>query len=425
MRVKDGAHWAGVDWGQRVHDVCVLDTDGELLEERRFDNSSKGLGELSAFLSGFADVQVAIETPRGPVVEALLDRDLAVFAINPKQLDRFRDRFYPSGAKDDRRDAFVLAHSRKTDAHAFKAVSAEHPVIVELREWSRMHRELSEERVRLTNRLQAQLRRYYPQLDGFDVPLWSAWILDLFMAAPTPDRARSLRRQTLVRVLRGNRMRKWTLEEVREALRAPGFTVSAGTVAAASAHAETLVERIRVVSAQHQRAVKRLDELTERYRLDALTERYGATELGEVDSDEDSSEQHDVDILRSLPGVGKLVLAVLLAEALEPLQRRDYHGLRALSGVAPVTRRSGRKLVVLRRHACHQRLAWAVFQWARAAMSNDPEWHARYAALRARGHTHGRALRTLGDRLLRIACAMLEQGAMYDADRLAPLQRAA
>ncbi|MDP7345287.1 MAG: transposase, partial [Alphaproteobacteria bacterium] len=125
---------------------------------------------------------------------------------------------------------------------------------------------------------------------------------------------------------------------VREALREPGFTVSAGTVAAASAHAETLVERLRVVSAQHQRAAKRLGELTERYR---------ATELGDVDSDEDSSEQHDVDILRSLPGVGKLVLAVLLAEALELLQRRDYHGLRALSGVAPVTRRSGRKLVVL------------------------------------------------------------------------------
>ncbi|MDP6942811.1 MAG: IS110 family transposase, partial [Myxococcota bacterium] len=152
MRTRDGAHWAGVDWGQRVHDVCMLDAHGEVLAERRFDNSSKGLGELSALLAGFTDVQVAIETPRGPVVEALLDRGLAVFAINPKQLDRFRDRFYPSGAKDDRRDAFVLAHSLKTDAHAFKAVSAEHPVIVELREWSRMHRELSEERVRLTNR---------------------------------------------------------------------------------------------------------------------------------------------------------------------------------------------------------------------------------------------------------------------------------
>ena len=78
MQGRDGAHWAGVDWGQRVHDVCVLDTHGEVLAERRFDHSSKGLGELSAFLSGFADVQVGIETPRGPVVEALLDRELAV-----------------------------------------------------------------------------------------------------------------------------------------------------------------------------------------------------------------------------------------------------------------------------------------------------------------------------------------------------------
>jgi hypothetical protein len=58
MQGKDGAHWAGVDWGQRVHDVCVLDAHGEVLAERRFDHSSKGLGELSAFLSGFVDVQV-------------------------------------------------------------------------------------------------------------------------------------------------------------------------------------------------------------------------------------------------------------------------------------------------------------------------------------------------------------------------------
>ena len=81
MRTRDGAHWAGVDWGQRVHDVCVLDTHGEVLEEHRFDNSSKGLGALSAFLSGFADVQVAIETPRGPVAPA--DREGGAGRLHP------------------------------------------------------------------------------------------------------------------------------------------------------------------------------------------------------------------------------------------------------------------------------------------------------------------------------------------------------
>ena len=54
-------------------------------------------------------VFVAIEVPHGPVVESLMERGFRVHAINPKQLDRFRDRFSPAGAKDDSRDAEVLA----------------------------------------------------------------------------------------------------------------------------------------------------------------------------------------------------------------------------------------------------------------------------------------------------------------------------
>ena len=98
-----------------------------------------------------------------PVVEALMDRGIAVFAINPKQLDRFRDRFSPAGAKDDRRDALVLASSLRTDRHCFRRVEALDPVVVELREWSRMAEELKQERNRLTNRVRQQFWRYYPQ----------------------------------------------------------------------------------------------------------------------------------------------------------------------------------------------------------------------------------------------------------------------
>jgi len=108
------------------------------------------------------DVAVAIETPHGPIVEALMDRGIAVFAINPKQLDRFRDRFSPAGAKDDRRDALVLFSSLRTDRHCFRRVEALDPTVVELREWSRMAEELKQERVRLTNRVRQQLWRYYP-----------------------------------------------------------------------------------------------------------------------------------------------------------------------------------------------------------------------------------------------------------------------
>ena len=119
-------------------------------------------------------------------------------------------------------------------------------------------------------------------------------------------------------------------------------------------------------------------------------------------------------ILRSLPGVGRIVLATLLAEAFDPLQRRDYPALRCLTGVAPVTRRSGKSRSVIRRYACNQRLAKAVYHWARTAMQHDPTSRAKYAALRSRGHSHGRALRSVGDRLLNVACAMLKAGTIFN-----------
>jgi len=123
-----------------------------------------------------------------------------------------------------------------------------------------------------------------------------------------------------------------------------------------------------------------------------------------------ATEQRDATILRSLPGVGRIVLATLLAEAAEPLRRRDYHALRSLSGVAPVTRRSGKTCVVVRRYACNKRLANALYHWARLATQHDALSRRRYAALRQRGHSHGRALRTVADRLLSVACCSRRAG---------------
>ena len=65
-----------------------------------------------------------------------------------------------------------------------------------------------------------------------------------------------------------------------------------------------------------------------------------------------------------------------------------------------MTRRSGKSCIVLRRHACNNRLRNAVYHWARVAIQHDPISRQRYAELRSRGHSHGRALRGVGDRLL-------------------------
>ncbi len=163
--------FVGVDWGSRTHHVCILDGAGGVRKERAFAHGGAGLAAMVACIADSTanaaaeTVGVAIETPRGPVVESLLAHGLAVHSINPKQLDRFRDRHSPAGAKDDRRDAWVLAAALRSDPDAFHQVEATDPLIVELREWSRIAEELKRERVRLSNQMREQLWRYYPQFN--------------------------------------------------------------------------------------------------------------------------------------------------------------------------------------------------------------------------------------------------------------------
>ena len=156
--------FAGVDWGSEKHQVCLLDAAGKLVGERGFRHSGAGLAALCDWLVSAAGepgaVAVAIEVPHGPVVDALLDRGFAVHAINPKQLERLRDRASLAGAKDDRRDARIAAGGLRTDPHLFRPVEAGDAAVIALREWSRLAEELQQERVRLGNRIRQQLWRY-------------------------------------------------------------------------------------------------------------------------------------------------------------------------------------------------------------------------------------------------------------------------
>ena len=113
-------YFAGIDWGSEIHQVCVVDSAGEVLAERVFSHGGAGLAEMAAWTLARTNgephaVGVAIEVPHGPVVETMMERGFTVHSVNPKQLDRFRDRLSPAGAKDDRRDARVLADALRTD----------------------------------------------------------------------------------------------------------------------------------------------------------------------------------------------------------------------------------------------------------------------------------------------------------------------
>jgi transposase len=122
-------------------------------------------------------------------------------------------------------------------------------------------------------------------------------------------------------------------------------------------------------------------------------------------------------VLLSLPGVGRRIGATVLSEASQALAERDYHALRCYAGIAPVTRQSGKKQVVVMRRGCNERLRNAFYHWSRVSTQCDPHSKEHYARLRAKGHSHGRALRGVTDRLLAVLMAMLEAGTVYDASR--------
>jgi transposase len=401
--------FAGVDWGSQQHQACVLDAAGKVVGERAFPHGGAGLAALCGWLVSMADdpgsVAVAIEVPHGPVVDALLDRGFAVHAINPKQLDRLRDRFSVAGAKDDRRDARVAAAGLRTDRHLFRPVAVSDPAVIELREWSRLAEELQQERVRLANRVRQQLWRYYPQFLELADDVAAEWVLELWSIAPTPAKAARLRAATIAKLLRQHRIRRIDAETALGILRQPAIKVAAGVTEAAVLHLQSLVARLRLANREFHQAERKLDEL-----CTALT-RAEAEEGGPLP---------DAAILASLPGVGRSTLAIWLTEAAGPLGRRDRAALRTLSGVAPVTKRSGKTCVVVMRYAAQTRLRNAVFHWARVAVLNDPKCRERYEALRARGHSYGRALRGVADRLLGVACVLLQRRVLFDPDHGAP-----
>jgi transposase len=395
--------FAAVDWGSEHHQACILDAAGRIKGERTFPHGGAGLAGLCDWLVSIAgdpaSVAVAIEVPHGPVVDALQDRGLAVHAINPKQLDRLRDRFSVAGAKDDRRDARIAAAGLRTDPQLFRPVQIGDPAVIELREWSRLAAELQQERVRLGNRIRQQLWRYYPQLLELTDDIAAEWVMELWMMAPTPAKAARLRETTLARLLKQHRIRKITAETALSVLRAPVLKVAAGVTEAAVLHLRSLVVRLCLANREFRQAERKLDELCA-----ALTEVSGATAPS------------DAAILASLPGVGKTTLATLLTEASGALSRRDYAALRTLSGVAPVTKRSGKTCIVVMRYAVQMRLRQAVFHWARGAVQTDPQSHRRYEAFRARGHSYGRALRGVADRLLGIACVLLRRRELFNPE---------
>lgn len=402
--------FAGIDWGSEKHRVCLMDRDGQILGERWIEHNGNSLAELTDWLRRQTSdapwlLAAAMEIPRGAIVETLLEHGFAVFSINPRQVDRFRDRYSPAGAKDDRRDAFVLADALRTDMHCFRPVKLDDPDLIRLRELSRLDDELAQEQNRTVNRLREQFHRFFPQLLQLCECVDEPWLWALFELAPSPLRAARLTQARIARLLQQHRIRRITATEVRAVLKTKPLTLAPGAAEAAAEHALLLLPRLRLLHQQRTDLAR---------RISALLDELAAPTQG-------PKEHRDAAILLSLPGLGRKLAATMLSEASQAIADRDYHALRCYSGAAPITRQSGKKKSVLMRRGVNQRLRNALYHWARVSVVFHPPSKMRYAAMRACGHSHGRTLRGMADRWLKVLTSMLTTRTLYDPHRSAAL----
>jgi transposase len=389
--------FVGDDWAEAHHDVCVLDEHGERLAKRRLPEGLAGIGQLHALLAEHAcepgEVVIGIETDRGLWVAALLEVGYAVYAINPLAASRYRDRHAVSGAKSDPGDAHVLADLVRTDRHQHREVAADSTLAEAVKVLARAHQGLVWARQRQVNQLRSTLREFYPQaLEAFSGELAERDALAVLARAPSPAEGRLLSRSALRSTLRRagrERNLDHKAQQIQAALRSEQLTASPQLTSAFAAS-------VRASVAVSLELTRQIDEL-ERELADAFMS------------------HPDAEIMRSLPGLGLILGARVLAEFGDaPNRYKDGKRRRCYAGTAPITRASGTRRIVLARIARNRRLADACSLWAFAALTRSPGARALYDRQRRRGATHHQALRALANRLVGILHGCLHHHATYN-----------
>jgi Transposase/Transposase IS116/IS110/IS902 family len=393
--------FVGNDWAEDHHDLELVDAGGKVLARRRLADDLAGLEALHALIADHldeaalpADVVVGIETDRGPWVQALLAAGYVVYAVNPAQVARYRERHGTAGGKSDRGDAHVLAELVRLDRAHHRPIAGDSEVAEHVKVVARAHQSMIWSRQRQVNTLRSMLREFYPaalrafaadELAGRDA-------IAVLQLAPSPQLGRGLSTARVSAALRRAGRQRYvaaTAERIVTALRSEQLTARPGVVAAYAASVKALVAVIAELSTQ----------------IDGLQEVVAAG----------FGRHPDAEIYSSQPGLGTILGARVLAEfGDDPTRYADARCRKNYSGMAPITRASGKSRAVLARYARNRRLADALYQQAFSALTSSPGARAYYDAHRARGHTHHQALRALANRLVGILHGCLTHHQPYN-----------
>lgn len=386
-------YYVGVDWADQTHAVWVVDERGTKITARTVPHTAEGFSEwgreLDEWRAQGIERWAAIERPDGRVVDFLLDHGVVVYPVNPKALDRARDRFRQSGAKSDPFDARVLADFLRTDHPHLQALQPSSDVAQELKLLTEDCQRHIRQQTRLINQLTTTLKAYYPR--ALEVAeLTTALAREFLRAYPTPEALAALTERQWQRWARGRRLSEARIGALWAVLQRPSLPVPAHVVRAKARLMLSLVEQLTPVVA----AVAQY-----RQAIDDFFAGMPAAQWA-----------------RTLPigkhGITAPTLWARLGDA--PGRWESFRHLQAQAGAVPVTKRSGKHRIVHFRFACDKSLRHVVDQVAFLSLLSSDWARTYYDQQRARGHAHHQALRALGAKWLKIIFVMWHRQVPYD-----------
>jgi len=397
--VPPGGVCTGIDWASAAHAVCVTDLAGRVTDRFTVSHDKAGITALIARLRRHGAGEAAIERGDGVLVQALLAAGLTVVVIGSRQVKNLRSRYGSSGAKDDDRDAFVLADTLRTDRARLRPLVPDTPATIALRAAVRARKDLVAHRVGACNQLRAHLAAVFPGAIGLFHDLDSPLSLAFLAAFPSQQAAGRLTAQDLA---------AWLAGIPRRGRTAPPAVLHARLQAAARA-APGADPACAAVTAELAAAVAGLAA-----RIKALDAQI-ALQL---------AAHPDAHIFTSLPGTATLRAARLLAETGDSRARYpDPWSLAGIAGVAPVTRKSGTWQSHDFRWNVNRQLRDALCDFADGSRHASPWAAAIYTAARDRGKDHPHATRILARAWTMIIWRCWHDSVPYDPAKHHALQQ--
>ncbi|KAF0120069.1 MAG: transposase [bacterium] len=387
-------YYVGIDWADVHHDIHITNDSAKKIDAFRITHSLKGMETILKHVYQLTmdkqKVLFALETDKGLLVNFLLDNGFTVYAINPKSVDRFRDRYDPSRNKTDQIDAMLLADILRTDRHRFRAILPESNELRELKILSRDHKALTVSRTRLTNQLTACLKGYYPLGLELFADVKGPICLDFLQEFPNYKETQKLTLDQLKKFLAkhfyGYRKRS---KPLFEKIKAPQIPVEPFIVRAKSKNMLSLVANTKAINAQiaeHER------------EMAAILERHP-----------------DGKIFLSLPAANIILAARILSELGDNRERyKSYNDAQCEAGTAPVMKQSGKYRHVVFRRACKKHFRDAMQQFAFVSITKCQWAKKYYRSQRQRGHTHHQATRALANKWVKIIYTMWKKRQPYD-----------